>query len=131
MQQQFVFFEELFDIIHAAHLSTGHSGKVLMEHKLSEAYANITREHICTYLQLCEKCQLKKSKFRKSLVVKPIIRNQLNSRCEVDLIDMQSQPDDKYKYIITYQDNLAKFVTLKALESKRAEGVAYHLIDIL
>ncbi|KAI6648407.1 hypothetical protein LOD99_14085 [Oopsacas minuta] len=129
-QQQFVFFEELFDIIHAAHLSTGHSGKILMEHKLSEDYANITREHICTYLQLCEKCQLKKSKVRKSLVVKPIISNQLNSRCQVDLIDMQSQPDGKYKYIMTYQDHLTKFVTLKALESKRAEGVAYHLIDI-
>ena len=85
-QQQLVFFEELFDIIHAVHLSTGHSGKLLMEHKLSEDYANITREHICYYLQLCEKCQLKKSKVSKSLVVKPIISNQLNSRCQVKFI---------------------------------------------
>lgn len=54
----------------------------------------------------------------------------MNSRCQVDLIDMQSQPDNDFKFIFVYQDHLTKFVQLRALKSKRAEEVAYHLIDI-
>ena len=47
-----------------------------------------------------------------------------------DFIGMQSQPDGQYKHIMTYQDHLTKFITLKALESKRAEEVAYNLLDV-
>ncbi|XP_023212590.1 KRAB-A domain-containing protein 2-like, partial [Centruroides sculpturatus] len=54
----------------------------------------------------------------------------MNSRCQVDLIDFQTQPDGKFKFIMVYQDHLAKFILLRALESKRAEEVAYHLNDI-
>lgn len=43
---------------------------------------------------------------------------------------MQSQPDSKYKHIMSYQDHLTKFVSLRALESKRAAEVAYNLLDI-
>ncbi|GBM66482.1 hypothetical protein AVEN_129268-1 [Araneus ventricosus] len=45
----------------------------------------------------------------------------------VDLIDLQSQPDGEYKFIIVYQDHLTKFVILM---SKRAEEVAFNLMDI-
>ncbi|XP_028044424.1 SCAN domain-containing protein 3-like [Rhopalosiphum maidis] len=54
----------------------------------------------------------------------------MNSRCQVDLIDMQAQPDDDYKFIMVYQDHLTKFVILRPLTHKRAEEVAYVLIDI-
>ena len=55
----------------------------------------------------------------------------LNTRCQVDLIDMQSQPDEGYHFIMIYQDHLTKFVVLRALRTKRAEDIAYHLTDIL
>ena len=48
----------------------------------------------------------------------------------VDLTDMQSQPDGPYKFILNYQDHLTKMVTLRSLQSKTAEEVAYQLIDI-
>lgn len=48
----------------------------------------------------------------------------------MDLIDFQTQPDGKFKFIMVYQDHLTKFVLLRALESKRAAEVAYHLNDI-
>lgn len=54
----------------------------------------------------------------------------MNSRCQVDLIDMQSQPDNDFKFILVYQDHLTKFVQLRALKNKCAEEVAYNLIDI-
>ncbi|XP_044745145.1 uncharacterized protein LOC123307008 [Coccinella septempunctata] len=49
---------------------------------------------------------------------------------QVDLIDMQSQADDQYKFILVYQDHLTKFIQLRPLKSKRAEEVAYVLLDI-
>ena len=62
------------------------------------------------YLSLCVPC-LKKSKVpKKGLVIKPMIFSEMNSRAQVDLIDMQSQPDRDLKWILVYQDHLTKFV---------------------
>ncbi|XP_045446899.1 uncharacterized protein LOC123655106 [Melitaea cinxia] len=54
----------------------------------------------------------------------------MNIRCQVDLIDFQTQPDGNFKFIMVYQDHLTKFVLLRALQCKRAAEVAYHLNDI-
>lgn len=37
---------------------------------------------------------------KNGLTVKPVISNEINSRCQVDLIDMQANPDDNNKLII-------------------------------
>lgn len=75
---------------------------------------------------------VRKSKkgMRKGVVVKPLLFSEFNSRRQVDLIDFQSQPDNRFRFILVYQDHLTKFVNLKALETKRAEEVSNHLIDI-
>jgi hypothetical protein len=54
----------------------------------------------------------------------------MNSRCQIDLIDMQSNPDNGFKYIMLYQDHLKKFVIIRPLRCKRAEEIAYQLLDI-
>jgi len=82
------------------------------------------------FLNLCEPCQKKQKSAKKGIVVKPIISSHFNSRCQVDLIDYQSQPDRKFKFLLVYQDHLTKFVVLKPLTSKRADEVAYNLLDI-
>lgn len=79
---------------------------------------------------MCQVCQEKKTKRKRGLVLKPILHSEMNSTCQVDLIDYQSQPDGKYKFVMVYQDHLTKFVLLRPLTSKRAEEVAYHLTDI-
>ncbi|XP_022909346.2 uncharacterized protein [Onthophagus taurus] len=43
---------------------------------------------------------------------------------------MQSQADGEFKFIMVYQDHPTKFLQLRALETKRAEEVAYHLLDV-
>ncbi|XP_060842993.1 KRAB-A domain-containing protein 2-like [Rhopalosiphum padi] len=101
-----------------------------MEYELNLKYKNITRETIMIFLNLCDHCQKKGSTVKKGLVVKPILSSELNSRCQVDLIEMQAQPDGDYKFIMVYQDHLTKFVILRPLTHKRAEEVAYVLIDI-
>ena len=73
---------------------------------------------------------MKHSAPKKGIVVKPMISSELNSRCQVDLIDLQSNRDGEYKFIMVYQDHLTKFVQLRPLKTKRAEEVAYHVLQI-
>ncbi|XP_068205289.1 KRAB-A domain-containing protein 2-like [Palaemon carinicauda] len=114
----------------AIHRTIGHRGRTGMCKATKEKYANISREQITLFLQYYEECQLKKSSVRKSVVVKPIVSNSMNSRAQVDLIDMQSQPDGKYHFIFNYQDHLTKMICLRALHTKTAEEVAFYLVDI-
>jgi hypothetical protein len=94
-------------------------------------YANVTTEMISTFLSMCETCQeKKKTKKKKGLVSKPILYSEMNSCCQVDLTDMESQTDHEFKFIMVYQDHLTKFVLLRALQSQRVEEVAYQLTDI-
>lgn len=50
-----------------------------------------------------------------------MIFNDFNSRCQIDLIDFQSQPDSGFKFICVYQDHMTKFCILRALKCKWAE----------
>lgn len=76
-----------------------------MEEWLHEArnftkYVNITIEMINIYLSMCETCQKKKRFGKKGLVSRPILHTELNNRCQVDLKDMQADPDQQYKFIL-------------------------------
>ena len=95
--------EEMFTIIHDSHIRTGHGGRDVIVKDVTKKYPNITREIIMEYLKLCKECALKKGKAKKSVVVQPILSKEMNSRCQVDLIDMQAQADGDYKFILVYQ----------------------------
>ena len=84
----YVFNEELFNIINDTHLTIGHNERNRMEYELNKKYKNITRESIMLYLNLYNSCQKKGSTAKKVLVVKPIISNDLNSKFQIDFIDM-------------------------------------------
>ena len=102
-----------------------------MKKELSKKYANITCKAVEFYKSHCVECQKKRKRpMTKGVVVNPILTKEFASRCQVDLIDMQSLPSDKHKWIMVYQDHLTKFCVLRTLTSKRASEVAYHLMDI-
>lgn len=122
--------EELFGLIDGAHTSIGHGGRTRMLKELQKKCKNITTEIIMIYLNLCETCQKKSKVPKKGLVVRPILSKEMNSRCQIDLIDMQAQADNDFKFIFVYQDHSTKFVQLRPLKSKRAEEVACVLLDI-
>ena len=67
---------------------------------------------------------------KKGIVVKPMVSFELNSRCQVDLINLQLNSDGEYKFIMVYQDHLAKFVQLRPLKTKGAEKVAHYVLSI-
>ena len=64
----------------------------------------------------------------KTSIVKPMIISSLNSRHQIDLIDLQLKRNGKFKSIIIY--HLTKFVQLRHLKTKRAEAVAHHVLSI-
>ncbi|GFV52570.1 KRAB-A domain-containing protein 2 [Trichonephila clavipes] len=72
---------------------------------------------------------MKHSALKKGIVVKPMISSELSSRCQVDLIDLQSHRDGECKFIMVYQVHLTKFVRLRTL--KTVEEVAYPLQILL
>jgi hypothetical protein len=67
------------------HLECGHGAAKKMHAKMDELYANVTFQQIEAYVELCESCQLKKRHCRKSVVVKPIISNHMNSRANLKI----------------------------------------------
>ncbi|XP_055924524.1 KRAB-A domain-containing protein 2-like [Argiope bruennichi] len=86
-----------------------------------DVQVHISAEHF-------NKCQMKHSAPKKDIVEKPMISSELRS--QVDLIDLQSNSDGEYKFIMVYQDHLTKFVQLRPLKTKRAEEVAYRVLPI-
>lgn len=126
----YVTIDDVFDILYDTHISIGHGGRDRMMKEISTRYKNITFGNVKTFLDICIECQMKKCREKKGLVVKPILSHELNSRCQIDLIDFQTAADGKYKFILVWQDNLTKFVQLRALESKRGVEIAQHMIDI-
>lgn len=81
------------------------------------------------YLNLWESCQKKSKVLKKGLIVRLMVIQEMNSKCQIDLNDMQSQPGNDFKLISVYQDRLMKFVQLCAL-NKRAKNFTHHLIYI-
>lgn len=121
--------ELLFDVLYDIHTRIAHGGRDRMAHEV-KSYKNITQDDIKIFLNFCEVCQTKRNRVKKGIVVKPIISTYMNSRAQIDLIDFQSNPDGNFKFILTYQDHLTKFVVLRALKSKTAAEVAMHVFDI-
>jgi len=87
-----------------------------MMNELQNNFKNITHEVVMLFLSLCNQCRTKQK-----VPKKIIICRELNSRCQVDLVDMQTCKDGEFKFILNYQDHLTKFIQLRPLKSKNAE----------
>lgn len=121
---------EIFGKIHEMHVAGGHVGRDKLKSELAKKFYNISQKVISIYLGTCSTCEEKRKRPRKGVVCKPILSEDMCSRAQIDLICFESEKDGPYAYILNYQDHLTKFVSLRALKSKRAEEVAYHLLDI-
>ena len=101
---RFATFEKLFDIIKDVHEEgSKHGCRDILNKKLQKLYANISVKQIQAFVDCCEVCQIKKGRLKKGVVVKPIVTSDMNKRCQVDCIDMQSNPDGDFRYIMVYQ----------------------------
>lgn len=125
----YLYIDEIFDTIATAHLAAGHGGRDRLRKETSKTFANITTEMIKIFLSMCEICQIKKSMKKRSLEAKPKI-SEMNSRSQVELIDMQTKEDRGFRFILVYQDYSTRFVLLRALRTDSILEVAEQLTDI-
>ncbi|XP_057571523.1 KRAB-A domain-containing protein 2 isoform X2 [Hippopotamus amphibius kiboko] len=126
----YVHKEELFDILHDTHLNIGHGGRTRMLKELQGKYGNVTKEVIVLYLTLCKQCHQKNPVPKRALAPKPVPFKDTDSRCQVEILDMQSNADGEFKFILYYQDHLTKFTILRPLKAKQAHEVVGVLLDI-
>ena len=63
-------------------------------------------------------------------ITRSMVFKELISPCLVDLIDMQSNADCDFRFILNYQDNRTKFVFLRPLKTIRTKDVARTLLDV-
>ncbi|XP_023237752.1 KRAB-A domain-containing protein 2-like [Centruroides sculpturatus] len=121
---------EVLSVLSETHIRIGHGKRTRMLKEFQLKYKNITYEVAMLYLNLCKQCQMKNSTPERGIVVKPMVSLELNSRCQVDLIDLKSHRNGDYKFLMVHQDHLTKFVQLRPLKAKTAKEVAYHLLQI-
>ncbi|CAF4872984.1 unnamed protein product [Pieris macdunnoughi] len=126
---QIVAREDYFDILLSAHKSCGHGGRDKIVYSLKSKFYIPVRA-IQLFLALCPTCDAKRHAPRKSTVTRPIVSQDFNIRGQVDLIDFQSCSDGDFKWLLNYQDDATKFVSLRPLKSKRGSEVAMELMKI-
>ena len=54
----------------------------------------------------------------------------MNSRAQIDLIDLSRNRDGEFSYIMVYQDNMTKYCQLRPLVNKTAQAVVENLVEI-
>lgn len=132
--------EQLFDVLHKAHLDIGHGGRNRMVAVLKTRYSNVTKEAVMTYLKLCARCVRSNpstaASFKPaskacptSAAVTAVGRDRV-SRARIELIDMQERAYDEYRFVVRHRDHATMFVHLIALRSIRPEEVALGLLDV-
>jgi len=121
--------EDTFDIIKTHHQNKGHCGTRNTWESIRKLYGDISRDVVAAYVKLCN-CQVNRRVPGRPESITPILSKTFNDRVPMDLIDMQSQVYDEFKWILHYQDHLTKFCYLRALKTKQALGVARALVDI-
>ena len=110
--------ENLFEELSASHEYMGHAKVERTYKEIQTKCSNISRPLVEMFIHVCPRCTLDKSVPSRKLPLVPILSDTFNDRGQVDLIDMQAQPDGEYRWILNYQDHLTKFCHLRALRKK-------------
>ena len=116
----------MYDNIRKCHQRVGHSRCDKTWGEACKNYAWIRREAVGFFLQTCPDCSVRVP-VKKAKATKPIIFLGFLRRVQVDSIDMSSQPDGDYKWILHARDHFSKFSWTFPLTPKRAAEVAEKL----
>ena len=88
--------DELFPELLHVHQKVGHGGRDRMLKEIQGQLKSVSRGIVMDFLAGCELCEKKWFNKQTGSVVKPILSSHMNSRGQVDLIEMQSSPDGDY-----------------------------------
>ena len=85
--------------------------------KIQDKFANIPRYLVQEYIKRCERCAEKRRRRETAsgVVIHPLTVKDLNERGQVDLVDMQTNKDGNYRFILLYIEYLTKFHVIRPL----------------
>ena len=72
-RRRYITTEELYETIKKVHCQKKHTGRDLGYKALQPKFANVTKIQVQTYVNCCANCQVKKTRMKKSIVVKVFI----------------------------------------------------------
>ena len=126
--------EQIFTIIMEVHIALAHAKdtrKIYTE--IANTWYGITQEDVSSALQVCPVCMAASHRkiTAKQMPLKMILSDTVGSRAQMDLIDMTSQQDDGYCWILRLIDHLSGFGAVKALKSKTSKECGIAIIQIL
>ncbi|XP_068227664.1 KRAB-A domain-containing protein 2-like [Palaemon carinicauda] len=121
----YVSIEDFFAIIQPAYIVTGHGGRDCLLKHLSLKDANITREAVELFKTYCITFQEKTKRSKTKGVT-----NDLNSRCQVNLIGMQSSLQAQNKWIMVYLCHISLSSSTHSHQREQLR-LLFQLLDIL
>lgn len=145
--------DELFDVLHEAHLETNHGTEEQMLDKIRFKYCNVTREAVVTYLELCPHCfnprqdlhEVEESAFAPIAPIVPIVPiapiapvlapmpslSMHNGKSVYfGLINMQHWARDGFSCIMVHWEDRTQLVHALPLQSTSYVHVAIGLLEI-
>ena len=90
--------EDLFDVIYAAHVATGHGAHDVMNVLVKEKYANVMEEVLQLFADVCDECQAVME--QKMPLMEPVSSSAMPSVHQVDVVDLQMNPHEYYHYLM-------------------------------
>lgn len=116
------------------HDETGHPGKTILFNRLLAVYASVPEREVLSYVKQCEYCK-QKPLLPRRLTVKTSKKANLSfgiwSRIDVDLINMNSSPDNGFNWIFHAKDHFSKYTYAKPLKTKECAEVASAIREML
>lgn len=127
--KKYSFLERVYaDIRH--HHGSDHCKSRSLYHRVNDAFKNISRTICDLFCKTCPTCVAGSNRHRPAAGLRPILTNGFGKRGQVDLIDYQSMPDGKFRYLLNYIDHGCKFLISIPIRAKTASCVAHALFDI-
>ncbi|XP_065674954.1 SCAN domain-containing protein 3-like [Hydra vulgaris] len=121
--------KDVFSAINIAHCQNGlHLGALKTHKKIIEGYAKFARKAVEIFISFCPTCNLNKRQLKKAL--QPIFSTRFLQRLQIDLIAMESKPDNEFRYIGHVVDHFSKFHILFPMRNKTAVETANYLKDL-
>jgi hypothetical protein len=78
---------------------------------------NINREKVKWFIDYYRRCEMNRFNYTRA-PLQPIESDNINKRCQIDLIDIKVKPSGLYNWILTTKDHFDKFITLWPLRNK-------------
>lgn len=119
--QAFVY--DAFDHIERIHAASGHNGYKKTFQRVKREVFGISRAEVRWLLEHCQVCMLNVQQNTTRAFLQPNVVRDILARLQADLIDMRTNPEGEYVWILHLKDHFSKSSMLYTLTSKMASKI--------